>query len=238
MQNYEILGLNDVQSVGMRSYFGRIYNYMAGGLLVSAGTAYLAVREPFFSLFYSVQNNNLGLSLFGWMAVLAPLMMIFMINSAVAKMNAAKASVLFWIFSALMGVSLSNVLLMYTGDSIVQSFLVTAAGFLGLSLYGYTTKKSLASWGSFLMMGLVGVIAAMLINIFLKSSALSLGLSIISVFIFIGLTIYDTNRLKSMYYEGMSEEAQKAVAINGALALYLDFINLFRLVLYFLGDRR
>lgn len=238
MQNYEILGMSDSQSVGMRSYFGRIYNYMAGGLAVSAGTAYLSVREPFFSLFYSVQNNVVNLSVLGWIAVLAPLVMIFMINSAVSKMNASKAGMLFWIFSALMGVSLSNVLLMYTGTSIVNAFLVTAAGFLGLSLYGYTTKKSLASWGAFLTMGLVGVIVAMIVNIFLKSSVMSLGLSIISVFIFIGLTIYDTNRLKYMYDEHMSEEAQKAVAINGALALYLDFINLFRLVLYFMGDRR
>lgn len=238
MQNYEILGMDAHQSVGMRTYFGRIYNYMAGGLLVSAGAAYLATREPFFSLFYSVQNGAVNWSIWGWIAILAPIIMIFSINSAVANMNASKASVLFWIFSALMGVSLSNVLLVYTGASIVNAFLVTAAGFLGLSLYGYTTKKSLASWGAFLMMGLVGVIAAMLINIFLKSGVMSLGLSVISVFIFMGLTIYDTNRLKYMYDEHMSEEAQKALAVNGALALYLDFINLFRLVLYFMGDRR
>ena len=238
MQNYEMLGLSNTQSVGMRTYFGRIYNYMAGGLAVSAGTAYLAVREPFFSMFYSVQNNTVGLSVLGWIAVLAPLVMIFMINSAVAKMNAAKASMLFWIFSALMGVSLSNVLLMYTGASIVQAFLATAAGFLGLSLYGYTTQKSLASWGSFLMMGLIGVIVASLVNLFFQSSAMSFGLSVISVFIFMVLTIYDTNRLKEMYGEYMSEDAQKALAINGALALYLDFINLFRLVLYFMGDRK
>ena len=238
MQNYETLGLSNAQSVGMRTYFGRIYNYMAGGLAVSAATAYLAVREPFFSMFYSVQNGSVGLSILGWIAVLAPLVMIFMINSAVANMNAAKASVLFWIFSALMGVSLSNILLMYTGASIVQAFLATAAGFLGLSLYGYTTQKSLASWGSFLMMGLIGVIAAALVNLFIQSSVMSFGLSVISVFIFVGLTIYDTNRLKHMYSEYMTEDAQKALAINGALALYLDFINLFGLFLYFMGDRK
>lgn len=238
MENYNVLGLDNTQSVGLRSYFGRIYNYMAGGLAVSGLTAYAATREPLFSLFYSVQNNVAGLSLLGWIAVLAPLIMIFMINSAVAKMNAAKAGLLFWIFSALMGVSLSNVFLMYTNASIFQAFLVTSASFLGLSLYGYTTKKSLAGWGSFLIMGLIGVIVAMLVNIFLKSSVLDLGLSVICVFIFVGLTIYDTNRLKFMYSDYMSEDAKKAVAVNGALALYLDFINLFRLVLYFLGDRR
>ena len=238
MQNYEMLGLSNTQSVGMRTYFGRIYNYMAGGLAVSAGAAYLAVREPFFSLFYSVHNNVPSLSILGWIAILAPLVMIFMINSAVSQMDAAKASMLFWIFSALMGISLSNVLLIYTGASIVQAFLATAAGFLGLSLYGYTTQKSLASWGSFLTMGLIGVIVAALVNIFLQSSVMSFGLSVISVFIFIGLTIYDTNRLKYMYSEYMSEDAQKAMAINGALALYLDFINLLRLVLYFMGDRK
>jgi len=238
MQNYEILEMNNTQTVGMRTYFGRIYNYMAGGLAVSGLTAYLATREPFFSLFYRVTDNVVSLSLLGWIAILAPLVMIFMINSAVAKMNAVRAGTLFWIFSALMGVSLSNVFLMYTGASIFQAFLVTSAGFLGMSLYGYTTKKSLAGWGSFLMMGLIGVIVAMLVNIFLKSSALDLGLSVISVFIFVGLTIYDTNRLKFMYSEYMPEDAKKAIAVNGALALYLDFINLFRLVLYFLGDRR
>ena len=238
MQNYEMLGLSNAQSVGMRTYFGRIYNYMAGGLAVSAGAAYLATREPFFSMFYSVQNGSVDLSVLGWIAVLVPLVMIFMINSAVANMNAARASVLFWIFSALMGVSLSNVLLMYTGASIVQAFLATAAGFLGVSLYGYTTQKSLASWGSFLMMGLIGVIAAAVVNLFIQSSVRSFGLSVISVFIFVGLTIYDTNRLKHMYSEYMTEDAQKALAINGALALYLDFINLFRLVLYFMGDRK
>ncbi len=238
MQNYEILGMDATQSVGMRTYFGRIYNYMAGGLAVSGVMAYLSVREPLFGLFYSVQNNVVSLSLLGWIAVLAPLVMIFMINSAVSKMNAAKAGVLFWIFSALMGVSLSNVLLMYTGASVVQAFLVTSVGFLGLSLYGYTTKKSLTGWGGFLMMGLIGVVIAMLINFFFQSGPLNLAISVISLFIFVGLTIYDTNRLKFMYSEYMTEEAKKAVAINGALALYLDFINLFRLVLYFIGDRR
>lgn len=238
MENFETLGLSNQQSVGMRTYFGRIYNYMAGGLALSAGAAYLSTREPLFSLFYKVTNGVLSLSVLGWIAVLSPLVIIFMINSAVAKMNAAKAAGLFWVFSALMGVSLSSLLFAYSGASLIQAFLVTSASFLGLSLYGYTTKKSLAGWGSFLFMGLIGVIIASLVNIFIGSSALNFGLSVISVFIFVGLTIYDTNRLKYMYSEHMSDDAQKALAINGALALYLDFINLFRLILYFMGDRR
>lgn len=238
MEHYQSLGMSDQQTAGMRTYFGRIYNYMAGGLAVSGATAYFTTQDPLFSLFYKVTNGVLSLSVLGWIAVLAPLIIIFMINSAVQRMNASKASMLFWVFSVLMGVSLSSLLMVYSGASLMQAFLVTAASFLGLSLYGYTTKKSLASWGSFLFMGLIGVIVASLVNIFMASSALNFALSIISVFIFIGLTIYDTNRLKYMYSEYMSEEAQKAMAINGALALYLDFINLFRLILYFMGDRR
>lgn len=235
---YNMLSLDGTQTSGMRAYFGRIYNYMAGGLAVSGITAYLSAQDPLFSLFYKISNGMLTLSFLGWIAVLSPLVMMFMINSAVAKMNADKARMLFFVFSALMGVSLSKLLLMYTGASLFQSFLICSASFLGLSLYGYTTQKSLASWGSFLFMGLYGVILAVLVNVFMQSAAVNLAVSVISVFIFVGLTIYDTNRLKMMYHEDMPEDMKKSLAVNGALALYLDFINLFRLIVYFLGDRR
>lgn len=238
MGQYDTMPLTETQSVGMRAYFNRIYTYMAGGLVVSAGVAYLTTKEPFFSLFYSVSNGSVGLSVLGWIAVLAPLLMVFMISSATAKMNAERASTLFWIFSALMGVSLSNILLVYTGVSIFRTFLICSAGFLGLSLYGYTTKKSLTGLGSFLMMGLIGLIIAMIVNIFMKSAALDWALSVIGVLIFAGLTIFDTNKLKAVYHDGLSEQAKKSLAVSGALSLYLDFINLFQFLLSFLGDRR
>lgn len=226
------------QSVGMRAYFGKIYNYMAGGLALSGVTAYLGTKEPLFSLFYKMTEQGVSLSMLGWIAILSPLALIFMINSAVSQMHASRAQGLFWLFSGLMGLSFSNIFFIYSNSSIFQAFLVTAGSFLGLSIYGYTTKKSLASWGSFLFMGLIGVILAMVVNIFLKSSALGFAVSIIAVFVFVGLTIYDTQRLKMMYSETDSAAAQNSKAISGALALYLDFINLFRLLLMFLGDRK
>lgn len=230
------MGLMTEQSTGMRAYFGKIYNYMAGGLVVSGITAYLGTKEPLFSMFYKITDGTMGLTLLGWVAILAPLALIFMISSATAKLNASRAAALFWIFSALMGLSFSNIFFAYTATSIFQAFLVTSASFLGLSIYGYTTKKSLASWGSFLFMGLIGVIVAMIVNIFLKSSALGFAVSLIAVFVFVGLTIYDTNRLKTMY-NAAPKEAHDSLAISGALALYLDFINLFRLILMFLGNQ-
>lgn len=225
------------ESTGMRAYFGKVYNYMAGGLAVSAITAFLGSKEPLFSLFYSATPEGISFSGLGWLAVLSPLVIIFMISSAVTKMHAARAAALFWVFSALMGISLSNIFLLYSGNSIFQAFFVTAGAFLGLSIYGYTTKRSLVGLGSFLVMGLIGVVLAMLINLFLKSGALSFAVSVIAVFVFVGLTAYDTQKLKLMYNESDTASAKESKAIYGALALYLDFINLFRLILYFMGNR-
>lgn len=237
-EHSEKFGVMTEQSVGMRAYFGKIYNYMAGGLALSGVTAYLGTKEPLFSLFYKASEQGLGLTLLGWIAILSPLALIFMISSATSSLQASRAQGLFWLFSGLMGISFSNIFFTYTNTSIFQAFMVTAGSFLGLSIYGYTTKKSLASWGSFLFMGLIGVILTMIVNIFLKSSALGFATSIIAVFIFVGLTIYDTNRLKHMYSDSDSVAATDSKAISGALSLYLDFINLFRLILMFLGDRK
>ena len=156
----------------------------------------------------------------------------------IGHMRVAKAQGLFWLFSALMGVSLSNIFFFYEDVAIVQAFLVTAGAFAGLSLYGYTTQKSLASWGSFLIMGLWGVILAALVNLFFHSSAVNFAISALSVVIFVGLTAYDTQKLKAMYNDSYSEDQKGALAISGALSLYLDFINLFRLILYFMNNRR
>ncbi len=231
--------VNTGESEGLRSFFGKVYNYMAGGLAVSGIAAYLSAKEPLLSVFYKVGTDGyITFTLWGWIAVLAPLVLIFMMYSAAERMHAGRAGAIYWVFSALMGVSLSNIFLLYSGSSIFQAFLVTAGTFFGMSIYGYTTKKSLAGWGSFLFMGLIGVILAMLVNIFLKSSILEFAVSIIAVFIFVGLTAYDTQRLKMIYNENDMQGAKDSKAVMGAVALYLDFINLFRLILYFLGDRR
>lgn len=231
-------GAIEKMSDGLQAYFSKVYNYMAGGLAVSGLVAWLTARDPFIGLFYNITPQGASYSLLGWIAILSPLILIFMISSSLNKLNVARAQGLFWLFSGLMGVSLSNIFLLFSGESIFQAFLITAGMFAGVSLYGYTTKKSLASWGTFLLMGLFGVILASLVNLFMQSSALNFGVSVISVFIFVGLTAYDTQTLKNIYSDSDSEEMQSAKAISGALSLYLDFINLFRLMLYFLNDRR
>ena len=160
----------DRMSDGLRAYFARVYNYMAGGLALSGLTAWLAVRDPFFGWFYRITPQGITYSLIGWLAILAPLILVFMISSSLGRQNTNRAKGLFWLFSALMGISLSNIFLLYAQASIVQAFIATAGMFAGISLYGYTTGRSLASWGSFLMMGLFGVILASVVNIFVGSS--------------------------------------------------------------------
>ena len=225
-------------SDGLRAYFAKIYNYMAGGLAVSGLVAYLVAHTNLIKIFYTISPNGVSYSLLGWVAILSPLILIFMISSSLARVNVARAQGLFWLFSALMGVSLSNIFLFFADTDIFQAFLATAGMFAGLSLYGYTTKRSLASWGSFLFMGLWGVILASVLNLFFQSGPLNFGLSILAVLIFVGLTVYDTQRLKRAYDVVRTDEEQQALAISGALSLYLDFINLFRLMLYFLNNRR
>lgn len=223
---------------GVRAYFGRIYNYMAGGLAVSGAVAWAVAKTPLIQAFYTVTPTSVGFSLLGWIAVISPLILIFMIGSSLRRLNVGRAQGLFWLYSALMGVSLSNIFMIYADADIFQAFLVTAGMFAGMSLYGYTTQKSLASWGSFLIMGLFGVIIASVVNMFLKSGGVNFGLSVLSVVIFVGLTAYDTQKLKVAYDVVQTEDEKKAVAISGALSLYLDFINMFRLMLYFLNDRK
>lgn len=225
-------------SEGMRAYFSKIYNYMAGGLALSGIIAYFVTKEPLVNLFYTINQNTITYSVLGWIAIVSPLVLVFMISSAINKLNASKASMLFWLFSALMGVSLSNIFLLYTNGAIFQAFLVTAGSFLALSLYGYTTNRSLSGLGSFLFMGLVGLIIAMVVNMFLKSGMFNFVLSVVGVLIFAGLTAYDTQKLKNVYNSTDDQNVHNVAAISGALALYLDFINLFRLVLYFMNDRR
>ena len=173
-----------------------------------------------------------------WLFILAPLIMVFAISAGINRMAPSTSQLMFWIFSALMGVSLSSIFLVYTHTSIVRVFFITAASFGALSLYGYTTQKDLSGWGSFLFMGLIGVIIAMLVNLFIGSTALQFAISVIGVLVFAGLTAYDTQQIKEMYYAGDDGTVAGRKAVMGALRLYLDFINLFMLLLQLFGDRR
>ena len=235
---------------GLRSYMLMVYNYMAGGIALTGIVAFammvmLTTNDP--SLAAAKLRNGMMLTEMGqmvygsplrWVIMLAPLGFVFYLSMRVNQMSAASAQLAFWLFAGVMGASMSSIFLIYTGQSIVQVFFVTAAAFAGLSLYGYTTKKDLTGWGSFLIMGLIGIIIAAVVNIFLQSSALQFAISALGVLIFAGLTAYDTQKIKDGYYEvaGHAELAQKA-AIMGALSLYLDFINMFQALLYLFGDR-
>jgi len=191
----------------------------------------VAVRSVFFAA-------SGAPTLLGWIAVFAPLILVFVLGFGINRLSESTAKSLFWVYAALMGVSLSTVLFAYTGVSVARTFFVSAAAFAGLSLWGYTTKKDLSGFGTFLIMGLVGLLIAMLVNMFLRSSMMDLIVSAIGVLLFAGLTAYDTQKLKSLYFEvGGSEFRGKAV-VMGALTLYLDFINLFLFLLRFMGDRR
>jgi len=219
---------------GLRAYMLRVYNLMAMGLGITGVAAYgtymLASTNPAFAqLLYA--------SPLKWVIMLAPLGMVFFLSARIEKMSVSAAQTTFWAFAALMGLSLSSIFIVFTGASITQTFFVTAASFGALSLYGYTTKKNLSAMGSFLTMGLFGLIIAMVVNIFLQSSALQFAISAIGVLIFAGLTAYDTQQIKEMYYEGDGDATAGRKAIMGALRLYLDFINLFMFLLQFLGNR-
>ncbi|MEM7774841.1 MAG: Bax inhibitor-1/YccA family protein [Pseudomonadota bacterium] len=239
-----------VTDEGLRSYMLGIYNYMAIGIALTGVVAYalfatLTTTDP--SQAVATLTNGKMLTEAGrvfyvsplrWVVMLAPLAFVFFLSFRVMSMSVGAAQISFWAFAAVMGGSLSSIFLIYTGQSIVQVFFVTAAAFASLSVYGYTTKRDLSAWGSFLFMGLIGVVIAALVNLFLQSSALQFAISVIGVLVFAGLTAYDTQRLKDTYYElqGNSELAAKA-AIMGALSLYLNFINMFTMLLSLFGDR-
>lgn len=235
-KEFSVYSNSQVIDEGLRNYMLKIYNYMAGGLCATALSAYLIVtNKALWSLFFTTT----GLSALGWIALFAPLILVFAFGSVLNRGTIGQVQAMFWGFSALMGVSLAPIFLIYTGTSIARVFLITAAAFGGLSLYGYTTKKDLSGWGSFLIMGVIGLIIASIVNIFLKSTGLDYALSYLTVFIFSGLVAYDTQTLRSAYYaNGYNEDLVARGAIAGALSLYLDFINLFRALLSIMGDRR
>ncbi|MBP1858531.1 Bax inhibitor-1/YccA family protein [Rhizobium herbae] len=222
---------------GLRTYMLKVYNLMALGLAITGIAAYAAFQFAFADGQLTAFGQAIYVSPLKWVVMLAPLALVFYMSFRINSMSVSAAQTTFWVYAGLMGLSLSSIFLIYTGQSITQTFFVTAASFGALSLYGYTTKRSLSGMGSFLMMGLFGLIIASIVNIFLASSALDFAISAIGVLIFAGLTAYDTQKIKEMYFEADGAEVAGRKAIMGALTLYLDFINLFLFMLRFLGNR-
>ncbi|MDI7862423.1 Bax inhibitor-1/YccA family protein [Rhizobiaceae bacterium n13] len=222
---------------GLRAYMLRIYNIMALGLVITGVAAFLTFQMAFSDGQLTAFGQAIYASPLKWIVMLAPLGLVFFLSFRIQNMSVSAAQLTFWIYAALMGLSLSSIFLVFTGQSIVQTFFVTAAAFGALSLYGYTTKRDLSAMGSFMVMGLFGLIIASIVNIFLASSALQFAISAIGVLVFSGLTAWDTQKLKEMYFEGDEVAVAGRKAIMGALTLYLDFINLFMFLLQFMGNR-
>lgn len=234
---------------GLRAYMNKVYSLMAVGMLVTAGTAWgmagltlSDVQTPYAlgnGQYLTEFGKTLYLSPVKWLVMFAPLLMVFAFGAALNRLSVSAATTLFYVFAAVMGVSISWIFATYTSFSIVQTFLVTAIAFAGLSLYGYTTKRNLTGMGTFLMMGLIGLILASIVNIFLQSSGMQFAISAIGVLIFAGLTAFDTQNIKNTYLQMANSDRDflGKAAIMGALQLYLDFLNLFMFLLQFMGNR-
>jgi len=209
----------------------KVYNYMGLGLALTGAVAFFVSTSP--ALMQAIFGTPLQ-----WLVMLSPFAFILVLSFGINRLRPATAQLLFWAFAGVMGLSLSSIFIVYTGTSVARVFFITASVFGAMSLYGYTTKKSLASWGSFLFMGLVGILIAMVVNLFLASSALHFIISVVGVLVFTGLTAYDTQQIKHQYYEGDTAVIAEKKAIMGALRLYLDFINLFIMLMHLLGQNR
>ncbi len=216
---------------GLRSYMLSVYNYMGLGLALTGLVAFFVASTP--ALYEPIFVTPLK-----WVVMLAPLGFVFFLSAKIQTMSTSAAQITFWLFAGVMGLSMASIFLAFTGASIARVFFITAGTFGAMSLYGYTTKRDLTAWGSFLFMGLIGIIIASLVNIFLASSALQFAISVIGVIVFVGLTAYDTQQIKSMYYEGDGADVMTKKTIMGALRLYLDFINLFIMLLQLFGQSR
>ena len=219
----------DVRDAGLRKYMLSVYNTMASGVLLTGIVALLFARS---GLAEQVMQTPLR-----WVIMLAPLGFVMVLSFGINRLSTAAAQALYWAFATVMGLSMSTIFLVYTGQSIATTFFATAAAFAGLSLYGYTTKRDLSAFGTFLVMGVVGLLVAMVINIFVQSSALAMAISFIGVLIFAGLTAYDTQKIKSMYAHVAGTDMMGKSVIMGALTLYLDFINMFTFLLHLTGSR-
>jgi hypothetical protein len=215
---------------GLRNYMLRVYNYMAGALVVTGLVAWFSQG---FVLQLAQQHSPLM-----YVLIFAPLAFVLVLSFGIQRMSLGATQATFWGYAAVMGLSMSTIFLVYTGTSIAEVFFITAATFLAMSLYGYTTKSDLSRFGSFLFMGLIGIVIASIVNIFVGSPAILFAISVIGVLVFTGLTAWDTQRVKEMYWEGDSAVIAGKKAIMGALSLYLDFVNLFMMLLQLMGNRR
>ena len=218
--------------VGLRQYMLQVYNYMASGVALTGIVAYLVASSP------ALTGALFGNPIMPWIVMLAPIGLALYFGARIHAMSFATSQIIFWIFAGLMGLSLATVFLVYTGESIARVFFITAGTFGAMSLYGYTTKTDLTKFGSFLMMGLIGIIIASVVNIFVGSTALQFAISVIGVLVFVGLTAYDTQKIKETYWADDDSETHGKKAVMGALNLYLDFINLFVMLLQLFGSRR
>ncbi len=230
------------QDAGLRAYMLKVYNYMASALLLTGLVSYFAGTSEAFKSLVLIQESGfiVGISPFGWIVAFAPVAMVFVLGFRAHKMSASAVQASFWAYAVLMGLSLFSIFLIYTGESITRVFFITAGTFGLLSMYGYTTKRDLTSIGSFLIVGVMAMFFVSIANIFwFKSSGLSLAMSYIGVLLALGLTAYDTQKVKETYYQNnYNEEAQKKASVLGALTLYFDFIYLFVNLLRIMGDRR
>ncbi|TAE81496.1 MAG: Bax inhibitor-1/YccA family protein [Alphaproteobacteria bacterium] len=231
---------------GLRAYFLRVYNYMASAVLLTGLVAYFISTMAITEQGGQMQLTSFGAALFNsplkWVVMLAPFGLVMFLSARIHAMSQAGAQLAFWIFSIMMGVSLTSIFLIYTGESIARVFFITSATFGLMSLYGYTTKKDLTSMGSFLIMGALGLFVASIANMFFQNGALSFAISVVGVLVFTGLTAYDTQNIKKIYYQlSTSYDAERTLgkaAIMGALNLYMDFINIFIMLMQLVGDRR
>jgi len=217
---------------GLRSYMLSVYNYMASGVLLTGVVALLFARSE------AAPAILFGPGILKYLIMFSPLAFVMVLSFGINRLSTGAAQAIFWAFAAVMGLSMASIFFVYTGTSIAQTFFATAAAFAGLSLYGYTTKKDLSGFGTFLVMGVVGLLVASVLNIFLKSDALTLVISFVGVLLFAGLTAYDTQRIKSLYFHVAGTDMMGKTVVMGALSLYLDFINMFTFLLQFMGDRR
>lgn len=234
---------------GLRAHMLRVYNYMGIGLVVTGIVAFAismltTTNDPSAAvaqLSNGTMLTQLGVALYGsplqWIVMLSPFAFVLALSFGINRMSTGTAQMVFWAFAAVMGVSLSSIFMVYTGSSIAKVFFITAAMFGSMSLYGYTTRRDLTSMGSFLFMGLIGIIIAMIVNIFMQSSMLDFIISVAGVLVFLGLTAFDTQKIKEAYAENIGHEGLGKLAIMGALTLYLDFINLFLMLLRLFGNR-
>jgi hypothetical protein len=219
---------------GLRKHMLSVYNYMASGVLWTGIVALLFATSGMTQALFSPYG---GMSLLGWVVMLSPLAFILVLSFGIHRLSTGTMQILYWAFATVMGLSLSTIFLRFTGASIAQVFFATSAAFAGLSLWGYTTKRDLSGMGTFLIMGAIGLLVAILINLFLQSPVMHMAISAIGVLIFAGLTAYDTQKIKSIYFQVQGTEFLGKAAIMGALDLYLDFVNMFTFLLNLMGSR-